>query len=44
MDRATVRRAAANWLEFEAPGRPTEIRFDEATVGATGVDVTEGAF
>lgn len=40
-----VRRAAASWLEFEAPGRPTEIRFDQAAVDDVGaVDVIEGAF
>ena len=43
-DRALARRAAAAWVEFEAPMRPTDIRFDVASVLAGEVSVEEGAF
>ncbi len=38
-----VRHLAARWLE-EAPLRPTEIRFDVASVLAGEIEVLEGAF
>ena len=34
-DRQAIRRAAAQWAEFEAPLLPTTIRFDEAAVDAS---------
>lgn len=39
-----VRRLAARWLEDDAPLRPTEIRFDVASVLAGEIDVLQGAF
>jgi putative endonuclease len=38
-----LRHLAARWLE-EAPMRPTEIRFDVASVLAGQIEVLEGAF
>ncbi len=38
-----LRHLAARWLE-EAPMRPTEIRFDVASVLAGEIEVLEGAF
>ena len=38
-----LRHLAARWLE-EAPLRPTEIRFDVASVLAGQIEVLEGAF
>ena len=38
-----VRHLAARWLE-DAPLRPTEIRFDVASVLAGEIEVLEGAF
>jgi putative endonuclease len=38
-----VRHLAARWLE-DAPLRPTEIRFDVASVLAGRIEVLEGAF
>ena len=38
-----VRHLAARWLE-DAPMRPTEIRFDVASVLAGEIEVLEGAF
>jgi putative endonuclease len=38
-----LRHLAARWLE-EAPLRPTEIRFDVASVLAGTVEIVEGAF
>jgi len=38
-----VRHLAARWLE-DAPTRPTEIRFDVASVLAGEIEVFEGAF
>ena len=38
-----LRHLAARWLE-EAPMRPTEIRFDVASVLAGDIEVIEGAF
>ncbi len=38
-----LRHLAARWLE-EAPLRPTEIRFDVASVLAGEIEVLEGAF
>ncbi|HEX2046262.1 MAG TPA: YraN family protein [Acidimicrobiales bacterium] len=38
-----VRHLAARWLE-DAPLRPTEIRFDVASVLAGKIEVVEGAF
>jgi putative endonuclease len=38
-----VRHLAARWLE-DAPLRPTEIRFDVASVLAGKVEILEGAF
>ena len=38
-----VRHLAARWLE-EAPLRPTDIRFDVASVLAGKIEVVEGAF
>ena len=40
---AKLRRLAARWLE-DAPLRPTEIRFDVASVLAGQIEVLEGAF
>lgn len=39
-----LRRLAAKWLEHDAPLRPTDIRFDVASVLAGAVEVLEGAF
>ncbi len=39
-----VRRLAARWLEDDAPLRPTEIRFDVASVLGGEIDVLQGAF
>ncbi len=39
-----LRRLAARWLENEAPLRPTDIRFDVASVLGGTVEVLEGAF
>ena len=39
-----VRRLAARWLEDDAPVRPTEIRFDVASVLGGEIDVLQGAF
>ena len=38
-----LRHLAARWLE-DAPLRPTEIRFDVASVLAGQIEVLEGAF
>ncbi|HUP68292.1 MAG TPA: YraN family protein [Acidimicrobiales bacterium] len=39
-----LRRLAAKWLENDAPVRPTDIRFDVASVLGGVVEVIEGAF
>jgi putative endonuclease len=39
-----LRRLAARWLEDDAPLRPTEIRFDVASVLGGEIDVLQGAF
>jgi putative endonuclease len=39
-----LRRLAARWLEDDAPVRPTEIRFDVASVLGGEIDVLQGAF
>ena len=39
-----LRRLAARWLEDDAPLRPTEIRFDVASVLGGDIDVLQGAF
>jgi len=39
-----LRRLAAKWLEDDAPLRPTDIRFDVASVLAGEIEVLEGAF
>jgi putative endonuclease len=39
-----LRRLAARWLEDDAPLRPTEIRFDVASVMGGEIDVLQGAF
>ncbi len=39
-----LRRLAAKWLECDAPLRPTDIRFDVASVLGGVVEVIEGAF
>ena len=39
-----LRRLAAKWLENDAPVRPTDIRFDVASVLAGAVAVLAGAF
>lgn len=39
-----MRRLAAKWLESDAPLRPTDIRFDVASVLGGVVEVIEGAF
>jgi putative endonuclease len=41
---ARLRRLAARWLEDDAPVRPTEIRFDVASVLEGEIDVLQGAF
>lgn len=39
-----LRRLAAKWLEDDSPMRPTNIRFDVASVLAGEIEVLEGAF
>jgi putative endonuclease len=44
---ARIRRLAAQWLRERGPAlriRPSEIRFDVASVRGRGIDVLEGAF